>query len=258
MYICTYTYSIFAKQTSLNVQARFCTCGQFQNVVLIVAMSCGVANQMFFSNLYGVISLQVKLSDLENLRLCSGQVVDQEIQALSPWTLNAPGVFVQGLRVCDAHGQACPSAQKPRVCKHQRRCVVSVQQCSTDLHTPTSFCLRFAKSYQHDHESRKFAFCCHGRIARGCHQSHQDVFKKFLDLLCHDNMATSNFGARTARAGQLTWAGRKLQAARAKDLQSLQRFGTEERLDSFGLHCGLGSITFRGTVDPKKTFATIC
>ena len=34
------------------------------------------------------------------------QVVDTEIQALSPWTLNAPGVFVQGLRVCDAHGQA--------------------------------------------------------------------------------------------------------------------------------------------------------
>ena len=34
------------------------------------------------------------------------QVVDTEIHALSPWTLNAPGVFVQGLRVCDADGQA--------------------------------------------------------------------------------------------------------------------------------------------------------
>lgn len=37
------------------------------------------------------------------------QVVDTEIQALSPWTLNAPGVFVQGLRVCNAHGQVVSS-----------------------------------------------------------------------------------------------------------------------------------------------------
>ena len=27
-------------------------------------------------------------------------------KAASPWTLNAPGVFVQGLRVCDASGEA--------------------------------------------------------------------------------------------------------------------------------------------------------
>ena len=28
------------------------------------------------------------------------------MEASSPWTLNAPGVFVQGLRICDAGGQA--------------------------------------------------------------------------------------------------------------------------------------------------------
>ncbi|CAJ1443191.1 unnamed protein product [Effrenium voratum] len=33
------------------------------------------------------------------------EVVDHDIQAASPWTLNAPGVFVQGLRVCDASGE---------------------------------------------------------------------------------------------------------------------------------------------------------
>eukprot|EP00438_Fugacium_kawagutii_P020856 Skav209428 [mRNA] locus=scaffold805:89247:99345:- [translate_table: standard] len=33
------------------------------------------------------------------------EVVDEEIQASSSWTLNAPGVFVQGLCVCDAHGR---------------------------------------------------------------------------------------------------------------------------------------------------------
>eukprot|EP00434_Breviolum_minutum_P039468 symbB.v1.2.035050.t1/scaffold4628.1/size54286/1 len=33
------------------------------------------------------------------------QVVDGQMEASSPWTLNAPGVFVQGLRICDAGGQ---------------------------------------------------------------------------------------------------------------------------------------------------------
>eukprot|EP00439_Symbiodinium_sp_Y106_P020489 s3419_g2.t1 len=33
------------------------------------------------------------------------QVADPSVQALSEWTLNAPGVFVQGLRVCDSAGQ---------------------------------------------------------------------------------------------------------------------------------------------------------
>ncbi|CAJ1345603.1 unnamed protein product [Effrenium voratum] len=33
------------------------------------------------------------------------EVVDHDIQVASPWTLNAPGVFVQGLRVCDASGE---------------------------------------------------------------------------------------------------------------------------------------------------------
>ena len=37
---------------------------------------------------------------------CFCQVVDDEMEASSPWTLNAPGVFVQGLRICDAGGQA--------------------------------------------------------------------------------------------------------------------------------------------------------
>lgn len=46
------------------------------------------------------------------------QVVDTEIQALSPWTLNAPGVFVQGLRVCDADGQVVSSTLlEPKIAK---------------------------------------------------------------------------------------------------------------------------------------------
>ena len=36
------------------------------------------------------------------------------MEASSPWTLNAPGVFVQGLRICDAGGQAIRTSQLAR------------------------------------------------------------------------------------------------------------------------------------------------
>ncbi|CAE7223463.1 YBEY [Symbiodinium natans] len=41
------------------------------------------------------------------------QVTDDQVQASSNWTLNAPGVFVQGLRVCDSAGQVVSTTLLP-------------------------------------------------------------------------------------------------------------------------------------------------